>query len=160
MHTGNRQQLIISQRFGGLGLYAPYLSTPVLLLSPPLSLNIMGRGDGYIHLQHAITNFIAQVSPHDTMGNYSHRFSTIPENLIQEIGHTHCWLLPHQRTILPPHHHMQVPGFLWLGRDTSGGSLCPYCPSVALDMLGHHAASCNQHGTLMCRTLYTRYPYV
>ena len=34
----------------------------------------------------------------------------------------------------------------WLGLDTSGGSLCLHCPDIALDPLGHHAASC-RHGS-------------
>ena len=33
----------------------------------------------------------------------------------------------------------------WLGLDTSGNSLCPCCPGVALDLIGHHAAS-SRHG--------------
>ena len=39
----------------------------------------------------------------------------------------------------------------WLGLDTSGGSLCPFCPGVALDMLGHHAASCKHGGDVVAR---------
>ena len=30
--------------------------------------------------------------------------------------------------------------------DTSGGSLCSFCPEVALDPLGHHAVSCKRGG--------------
>ena len=30
----------------------------------------------------------------------------------------------------------------WLGRDTSGGSICPLCPWRVIDPLGHHAQAC------------------
>eukprot|EP00731_Ephydatia_muelleri_P021341 Em0013g1068a len=39
----------------------------------------------------------------------------------------------------------------WLGLDTSGGSLCPHCPDIALDPLGHHAASCRHGGDVVAR---------
>ena len=42
-------------------------------------------------------------------------------------------------------------GKWWFGLDTSGGSLCPFCPGVALDMLGHHAASCKHGGDVVAR---------
>ena len=29
----------------------------------------------------------------------------------------------------------------WLGLDTSGRSMCPFCPDTALDPLGHHAVT-------------------
>ena len=34
----------------------------------------------------------------------------------------------------------QVALWWWLGLDTSGGSLCPLCPNIVLNPLGHHAA--------------------
>ena len=37
----------------------------------------------------------------------------------------------------------------WLGLDTSGGSQCPLCPDIALDPLGHHAATCRHGGDLV-----------
>ena len=37
----------------------------------------------------------------------------------------------------------------WLGLDMSGGSLCPLCPDIALDPLGHHAASCRHGGDVV-----------
>eukprot|EP00731_Ephydatia_muelleri_P019426 Em0012g251a len=39
----------------------------------------------------------------------------------------------------------------WLGLDTSGGSLCPHCPDIALEPLGHHAASCRHGGDVVAR---------
>ena len=37
----------------------------------------------------------------------------------------------------------------WLGLDTSGGSQCPLCPDIALDPLGHHAATCRHGGDVV-----------
>ena len=34
----------------------------------------------------------------------------------------------------------------WLGLDTSGRFMCPFCPDTALDPLGHHAVTC-RHGS-------------
>ena len=34
----------------------------------------------------------------------------------------------------------------WLGLDTSGRSVCPFCPDTALDPLGHHAVTCRHGG--------------
>ena len=39
----------------------------------------------------------------------------------------------------------------WLGLDTSGSSLCPLCPNIALDLLGHHAASCRHVGDVVAQ---------
>ena len=39
----------------------------------------------------------------------------------------------------------------WLGLDTSGGSLCPFCSGIALDPLGHHAISCRHGGFVVSR---------
>ena len=36
-----------------------------------------------------------------------------------------------------------------LGLDTSRGSSCPLCPDVALDPLGHHAATCRRGGDVV-----------
>ena len=40
--------------------------------------------------------------------------------------------------------------------DTSGGSLCPHCPDIALDPLGHHAASCRHGGDVVARHNHVR----
>ena len=39
----------------------------------------------------------------------------------------------------------------WLGLDTSGQSMCPFCPDTALDPLGHHAVTCRQGGDVIIR---------
>ena len=42
----------------------------------------------------------------------------------------------------------------WLGLDTSGRSMCPFCPNTALDPLGHHAVTCRlgkmSYATIAC----------
>ena len=39
----------------------------------------------------------------------------------------------------------------WLGLDTSGQSMCPFCPDMALDPLGHHAVTCRHGGDVVIR---------
>ena len=39
----------------------------------------------------------------------------------------------------------------WLGLDTSGQSMCPFCPDTALDPLGHHAVTCRHGGDVVIR---------
>ena len=39
----------------------------------------------------------------------------------------------------------------WLGLDTSGRSMCPFCPDTALDPLGHHAVTCRHGGDVVTR---------
>ena len=43
-----------------------------------------------------------------------------------------------------------------MGLDTSRGSLCPHCPDIALDPLGHHAASCRHGGDVVARHNHLR----
>ena len=37
----------------------------------------------------------------------------------------------------------------WLGLDTSGQSMCPFCPDTTLDPLGHHAVTCRHGGDVV-----------
>ena len=37
----------------------------------------------------------------------------------------------------------------WLGLDTSNWTMCPFCPDIALDSLGHHAVTCKHGGDLI-----------
>ena len=37
----------------------------------------------------------------------------------------------------------------WLGLDTSGRSMCPFCPDTTLDSLGHHAVTCRHEGDVV-----------
>ncbi|KAL5510358.1 hypothetical protein EMCRGX_G005888 [Ephydatia muelleri] len=40
--------------------------------------------------------------------------------------------------------------------DTSGGSLCPFCPGVAFDSLSDHAASCRHGGDVIAQHNHLR----
>ena len=44
---------------------------------------------------------------------------------------------------------LQIAVKWWLGLDTSRGSSCALCPDVALDPLGHHAATCRRGGDVV-----------
>ena len=37
----------------------------------------------------------------------------------------------------------------WLGLDTSGTAMCPFCPGVGLDPLGHHCVTCRHGGDVV-----------
>ena len=37
----------------------------------------------------------------------------------------------------------------WLGLDTSGRSMCPFCPDTALDPSGHHMVTCRHGGDMV-----------
>ena len=39
----------------------------------------------------------------------------------------------------------------WLSVDTSGGLPCSFCSDIALDPLGHHAATCRRGGDVVLR---------
>ena len=39
----------------------------------------------------------------------------------------------------------------WLGVDISRGLSCPLCTDIALDPLGHHAATCRRGGDVVLR---------
>ena len=65
-----------------------------------------------------------------------------------------------QPLILPPGYHWslhlvwesneyQMAIQWWLGLDTSGRSMCPFCPDTALDPLGHHAVTCRHGGDVV-----------
>ena len=43
----------------------------------------------------------------------------------------------------------------WLGVGV-GRSVCPFCPEVALDPLGHHAATCRHEGDVVFRHNHLR----
>ena len=46
---------------------------------------------------------------------------------------------------------LQIAVNWWLGLDTSRGSSCAHCPDVALDPLGHQAATCWCGGDVVIR---------
>ena len=44
----------------------------------------------------------------------------------------------------------------WLGMNSSVGSVCPFCPDITLDPLGHHAVSCRHGGDVAIRHNHLR----
>ena len=71
--------------------------------------------------------------------------SLLHELLVASAPHASSWL-----TVVPTVElgvHLDPSEFSiaiqwWLGVDTSGGLPCPLCSDIALDPLGHHAATC------------------
>ena len=62
-------------------------------------------------------------------------------------------LFPHQVLL---NLHMDPPEFQialkwWLGMDLAQGLNCTFCPSLALDPLGHHAITCKHVGDVVSR---------
>ena len=63
--------------------------------------------------------------------------------------HAYCWLSVVPSPGLGLHlesNEYQMAIRWWLGLDTSGRSMCPFCPDIALDPLGHHHAVTCRHG--------------
>ena len=48
----------------------------------------------------------------------------------------------------------------WLGLDTSGGLPCPLCSDIALDPLGHYAATCRRGDDVGLRHNHLRDTFV
>ena len=48
----------------------------------------------------------------------------------------------------------------WLGVDISRGLSCPLCTDIALDPLGHHAATCRRGGDVVLRHNHLRDVFV
>ena len=86
-------------------------------------------------------------------------FSPVNKALILSVSAPHAgsWISVILSTGLELHldsAECQVALRLWLGLDTSEGSLCPHCSNIALDPLGHHATSMVGmwlHGIITCR---------
>ena len=169
------QQAQLSQRFGGLGLLSLSLHSSAAFIS---SLASSGHGTD------AITKCNAQVSPHDAIKievviasppsqrTLSKRLDTqtllassspADNTRILSISAPHAgsWIsvVPSPDLNLhldPAECQVAITCRWWLGLDISGGSLCPFCPGVALDMLGHHAASCKHGGDVVARHNHLR----
>ena len=45
----------------------------------------------------------------------------------------------------------QIAVMWWLGMNSSIQSVCPFCPNITLDPLGHHAVSCRHGGDVVIR---------
>ena len=65
--------------------------------------------------------------------------------------HAASWLSVLPSSVLAQHLEPNKLQACWLGLDTSGGSLCPVCSEIALDLLGHHAITSTHGGDVVTR---------
>ena len=73
--------------------------------------------------------------------------------LSESASHAAAWLSVVPSIELGLHlepYEYQVAVWWWLGLDTSGTAMCPFCPGVGLDPLGHHCVTC-RHGDVVWR---------
>ena len=174
----NQAQLSLSS--GGLGLRS------LALYVPAASLAASGcASPGNMHLEKAVASFNNQVSMLDVITvdtvlavpPHQHTLSKkLDHQLFQSLlssaspvnkarllsvsaSHASSWISVVPSTSLG--HHLdpaecQTAIKWWLGLDTSGGSLCPFCSGIALDPLGHHAISCRHGGFVVLRPNHLR----
>ncbi|KAL5468955.1 hypothetical protein EMCRGX_G030116 [Ephydatia muelleri] len=130
-----------------------------------------------IHMLQAVTRFNAQVHPQESTTaeavlacpplqralSKKHALQSLlsfsslvnkAQILLVSTLHAGSWISAIPSTGLDLHldsAECQVALRWWLGLDTSGGSLCPLCLDIALDPLGHHAATCRHGGDVVSR---------
>ena len=65
--------------------------------------------------------------------------------------HASSWLLVVPSLGLGLHDpaEFQIAVMWWLGMNSSIQSMCPFCPNITLDPLGHHAVSCRHGGDVI-----------
>eukprot|EP00731_Ephydatia_muelleri_P006949 Em0003g1197a len=90
------------------------------------------------HLLSAISKFNALVSPTEAI--------TVESVLSSPLSQHALWLGLH----LDPAE-FQIAVMWWLGMNSSIQSVCPFCPNITLDPLGHHAVSCRHGGDVAIR---------
>ena len=166
-------QAQLGLKFGGLGL-RPLSHHAAAAFIASLSFSGFGKADN-IHLQQAVAMFNTQVSPFNAITVNSALESPIHQKVLSgliQAQHFHILLessSPANRarllSVAAPHasswlsvvpspglglhlesNEFQIAIRWWLGLDTSGRSMCPFCPDIALDLLGHHAVTCRHGG--------------
>eukprot|EP00731_Ephydatia_muelleri_P030965 Em0022g479a len=156
-------------KHGGLGLRSLSLHAPAAFIASLIS---SGHGclDNTC-LQQAVTLYNAKVSPPDALTVESvlaspptqkalsskidmNLFHGLLENaspankarlLSESASHAAAWLSVVLSIELGLHlepNEYQVAVWWWLGLDTSGTAMCPFCPGVGLDALVHHCVTC------------------
>ena len=172
------QQAQLSPCFGGLGFRSLAHHSPAAFISSLASSGLCSPDD--IHMLQAVTRYNTQVSTQDSITVEAtlaspplqkalskrldiHTFQSLlssssPVNKARILSisapHAGSWISVVPSTGLDLHldnAECQVALRWWLGLDTSGGSSCPFCPGIALDPLGHHAASCRHGGDVVSR---------
>ena len=171
-------QAQLGPNFGGLGLRSlSYHSAAAFIAS--LSFSGLGSADN-IHLQQAVAVFNTQVSLSNTISVNSVQDSHIPQKVLSGMiqaqyfhillessspanrarllsvaaPHASSWLSAVPSPGLGLHlesNEYQMAIRWWLGLDTSGRSMCPFCPDTVLDPLGHHAVTCRHRGDVVVR---------
>eukprot|EP00731_Ephydatia_muelleri_P022813 Em0015g396a len=155
-------QAQLGLKFGGLGLRSLSIHAAAAFMAS-LSSSGFGSAD-YIHLQQAVVAFNSQVSLPKGFGMIEDQlFSTLLESfshsnrarlLSVAAPHSSSWLSVVPSPGLGLHlesNEYQMAIKWWLGLDTSGRSMCPFCPDTALDPLGHHAVTCRHGGDVVIR---------
>ena len=179
----NWQQAQLSQSFGGLGFRSLALHCSAAFIAS-LASSGFGSADN-IHMLQAVTRFNTLVSPDESITAEEvlvnlppqralskkldmHVFQSLlssssPVNKARILSvsapHAGSWISVIPSIGLDLHLNSaerQIALRWWLGLDTSGGSLCPHCPDIALDPLGHHAASCRHGGDVVARHNHLR----
>ena len=161
-------QAQLSPSLGGLGFRSLALHSSAAFIASFASSGFCSPDN--IHMLQAVTRFNAQVHPQEsptaeavlaspplqrTLSKKldNHAFQSLLSSSSQvnkarilsvSAPHAGSWISAIPSTGLDLHldsAECQVALRWWLGLDTSGGSLCPLCPDIALDPLGHHACS-------------------
>ena len=172
------KQAQLGLSYGGLGLRSiSHHSCAAYIAS--LSFSGLGSADNP-HLMWSIVKYNGLVSPPDGISVESTLASPIPQRILSQrlddhsfglviaaatdadkarllstsAPHAASWLSVVPSIGLGLHldpNELQIAVKWWLGLDTSRGSSCGLCPDVALDPLGHHAATCRRGGDVVIR---------
>ena len=172
------KQVQLGLNYGGLGLRSiSHHSCAAYIAS--LSFSGLGSADNP-HLMRSIVKYNDLVSPPDGISVESIITSPIPQRILSQrlddhsfghviaaatdadkarllstsAPHAASWLSVVPSIGLGLHldpNELQIAVKWWLGLDTSRGSSCGLCPDVALDPLGHHAATCRRGGDVVIR---------
>ena len=164
------KQAQLGLSYGGLGLRSISYHSCVAYIAS-LSFSGLGSADNP-HLVRSIVRYNSLVSPLDGISVESILASPIPQIILSQRLDDHSfglviaaatdadinraslyictpcrlfWLTVVPSVGLGLHldpNELQIAVKWWLGVDTSRGSSCGLCPDVALDPLGHHAATC------------------
>ena len=167
-------QAQLGLKFGGLGLRSVSLHDVAAFIAS-LSSSGFGSAES-IHLQQAVVAFNSQVSlPNAISVNFALASPSPTQkvlsgmikdqlfaNLMDSSSHANrarlllvaapqssSWLSVVPSSSLGLHlesneYYMAIKW--WLGLDTSGRSMCPFCPNTTLDPVGHHTVTCRHEG--------------
>ncbi|KAL5477904.1 hypothetical protein EMCRGX_G024759 [Ephydatia muelleri] len=124
---------------GGLGLRSVSLHAAAAFMAS-LSSSGFGSAD-YIHLQQAVVAINSQVSLPNAISVIS---------VLGSPTRTQKWSLHLVWACTFESNEYQMAIKCWLGLDTSGQSMCSFCPDTALDPLGHHAVTCRHGHAHLC----------